>query len=223
MTNELVIVTNFVSRDITGLEVVGKVNELYSSVFNQLLVMLGIVATFVVVVLPYFLSVFQRRESRVQEAKLLAENKQKIDELRGTLRKEIEAEIQKEKSSLETLIKETEARVEKKAESASAQTYHIQAMFYFSKEAFESAIKSAIVAGSSYIKNDSLRNLPPILFLIQESLARLTKESFETESFVTFLDTFLEEVETADNEGLLSQTLTKLREDKKAASKRQKT
>ncbi len=221
MTNELVIVTNVVSREITGLDVVNKVNELYSSVFNQLLLMLGVVATIVVVVLPVFFSIFQRRERRLQEAELKTENQKRFDELKTKLHKEAEAEIAAKTENFEKLLKEAEKRVEAKADLAHASAYHVQTVLCLDKGLYVEAIESAISAGQMYLDHGEIRRIQRLLNSLKTSLEKLRKNDFEENDHLSdLINNFFEEVIKKDHKEVLADEIEELKKLKKTAMQR---
>ena len=218
MTNEFITATNFVSRDITGLEVVGKVNELYSSVFNLMLLMLGIVATIVVVILPVFFSIFQRRERRLQEAKLAAENRSQIDEIKRNLKKEIDDEVQSDIKKLKELMGVAEKRLKNETALARAGVFHIQAMFYNTQGTPHFGLESAIDSGDNYIEIEDHGNLQRILRVISTSLDKCNKSHFEKiEDLSARLDTFFERIKKCDNKNVLLDQLQQVKREKKNA------
>jgi hypothetical protein len=218
MTNELVIVTNFVSRDITGLEVVGKVNDLYSSVFNQLLLMLGVVATLVVVVLPIFLSIFQRRESRLQEARLNADFSARIENAKKDLEGKITT-LDEEKKAVEKALKEAEGRIEKKLSKSLAAAFHIQAFNNEERKDFAEAVKSSLVAAKYYLAADDLDNLDRVINILLASINNLNKSKIEEEELEEKLLTF--EKEMAKRPDVRADKMEEYFKAKKAALKRQ--
>jgi hypothetical protein len=202
MTNELIIATNVVSHDITGLDVVNSVNRLYSSVFGQLLTMLGIVATFVVVILPILFQIHQRRENRIQEAKLVADITAKANE------------------QVKKILQEAKELIDKRFANAKGFSFHLQANAGMSKLDYVDALQSSIWAAHEYLACRDHANLMQIMITVFNSLGKLTAKEMEEEGFEKKLSELEEKLNEANETGFLSITINKLAKEKKAALKR---
>jgi len=219
-TNFVVVTTtNFVSHDITGLDVVDKVNGLYSSVFNMMLAMLGIAATFVVFVMPYI----QRREGRLQEERISADFKAKMDSIKGDLENKI-LQLAEEKKDIEATLKEAEVRIEKNLARSLGAALQVQAVTKLGQKNIAEAVYSATGAALNFVEADDKSNLTRMLNLITDHLSQLTteqiKEHKRLEEKLAMLETKLKEIDEPD---ALIKKIQKFFEVKKAALKETET
>jgi hypothetical protein len=127
MTNELITVTNVVSREITGLDVVNSVNGFYSGAFDKLFgLVLALIALFGVI-LPIVIQIYQRRVMKVSEAELKAEMAKLLNEKKAELLQEVEKKFNAEKQIITASLKENIDTIEKRQNKAQGDVFQLQA------------------------------------------------------------------------------------------------
>jgi hypothetical protein len=195
-TNSITVVTtNFVSSDITGLEVVNKVNGLYSSVFNHFLVMMAIMGAVVGGVIPVLLERKQRREGRLQQKQMDEKFKLQLEKAQKNTDEKI-TKLDTEKQAIEKSLKETEGRIEKKLASLKGLIAHTDAITSFKEKNFPNALKSGVTAARSYLSGEEKINSQRILNLIIRCLEKLTKAQVQETELAERLSKLNEDLKT---------------------------
>jgi Tfp pilus assembly protein PilN len=121
MTNELLIVTNVISREITGLDVVNSVSGFYSAAFDKLFQLVLALGVLFGVILPILIQFYQRRTVRAELAKQLEEKKTE-------LLADIDKKFNAEKENISTSLKQNIATIEKRQNKAEGAVFRLQAL-----------------------------------------------------------------------------------------------
>jgi hypothetical protein len=217
VTNELVTVTNVVSRDISGLDVMNSVNEFYSGAFDKLFeFVLALIALFGVV-LPILFQVYQKRALKGEMATL-------FDEKKTDLLKQIGAKFEEEKKNNEKSLAEKSADIEKKLIRTEGYTFQIQGNMLAEQKHYLHAAESYLTAARRYCKSESGENLINILTvcLINGVLPKLLKKDIEKDSLKEGFDKLIKQLTEINKNGFLSDSIRKFEEALSEARKREK-
>jgi hypothetical protein len=126
MTNELVIATNVVSREISGLDVVNSVNGFYSGAFDKLFNLVLALIAFFGVIIPILVGIYQRRVMKVSESELKAEMAILLEEKKKELLTEIENRLKTEKEIIDKSLQSNSEKIERQLKSAQGGIFHLQ-------------------------------------------------------------------------------------------------
>ena len=208
-TNSITVVTtNFVSRDITGLDVVNKVSILYSSVFNHFLVMMGIMGAVVGGVIPVLLERKQRREGRLQEDRFNAEFKAQMAAAKSEYDSKF-ASLEAEKKIAEQALQDTEVRIEKKLKQARGTAFHVRASTHMERNNYVGAVRMGAGAIQHYLDSDDEDNLGRVIRLVTRALTHLNKEQIEKGKLADRLSKLETEIKEFSHSGSLSEDIEK--------------
>ena len=121
------------------MDIIEKINSLYSSQFNTLLWMMGIFVAFLGIVVPVLYYLLQQRLLRIERENIEDEMRRELNTLKEELKKENEASIDKRFENQEKLIQKEIFRIE-------AGIFHVQANFYLSLNQWSSSVLSFLNA-----------------------------------------------------------------------------
>jgi hypothetical protein len=222
MTNELVIVTNAVSHDITGLDVVNSVNGFYSGAFDKLFGMvLALIALFGVI-LPILIQIYQKRVMKVSESELKAEMATLLAEKKGELFNDVEEKFEAEKKSIQKQFDGLNKAIEEKFTKTEGYTAQLQANYYLRNNDFPRAALNFSHAALCYCVCDEGQNLMPIVDgLADDCLPQLSKKNLENGDLKENLDMLLEELRGKNKNGYLSTHIKALEKAMEEALKRE--
>ena len=133
MTNELITVTNVVSREISGLDVVNSVNGFYSTAFDHILWLLGTLILLLGIVVPLVFYFFQKRQLALKEKALSEELESQFAQLSQALKKENADFFSNEKIALKKEIERLEMEAQKQMSFVAAGICSVQANIYLEK------------------------------------------------------------------------------------------
>jgi hypothetical protein len=197
ITNHVVVVTNFVTCDVTGLDVVNKVNDLYSALFGHFLVMIGIMGGIVGVIIPILLQRFQRQEGRLQEERLNADFKAQM----ASARNEFDLKFSKllsEQNEVEARLRDADNKIEKKVAQASGIAAHVDAANHYNAKNFGICIRGAVFASREYIKAEDVKNLDITLGLVIGCLRNLSQQQLKEVEVLGRLSEMEEELKLSE-------------------------
>jgi len=178
-TNELVIVTNVVSHDITGLDVVNSVNGFYSGAFDKLFQLALALFALFGVALPILIQFYQKREMRIREAKLKVELLSTLEAKFNELEKAGKSVMQQE---FENLKKE----MARNSNDAIGTAFVFQAINYLERGMGKKAFALFAKTLAYSVKTEDLVNVQSALrFVTENALPKLTKKDFEDTAVVT--------------------------------------
>jgi hypothetical protein len=213
MTNELLIVTNVVSRDITGLDVVNSVNGFYSGAFEKLFqLVLALVALFGVI-LPILNQIYQRHVMKVRDAELKAEIAALLGKTKTELFNSVQEKFNSEKKNITDALKENIATMERRFAKAEGYVFHLQGNGNLDVGNFFAAAHDYCQAGKLYCQGEDGSDLMTIINLLgEEILPKLTKEDLEKEGLRNRLDELLKLIGKMEHHGFLSDAMRKFAE-----------
>ncbi len=200
VTNQIVVVTNWVTRDVSGMDVVDKVNDLYSSMFQHFLVMISLIAGIVGVIIPILLQRFQRQEGRLQEERLNADFRNQMIAAKNEFDTKFKR-ISDEQNKIEATLNNAQDEIKKKLAKAHAFTAYIDAYNQHRQNNHEQAVRAAIFAAKEYISADDEKPLIAVLEIVINSMAHLNMQRIEQENLADRfdqLDSSLREVVATD-------------------------
>ena len=221
MTNELVILTNVVSHDITGLDVVKSVNEFYSSAFTHLIAVIGSIVAIGGILIPYY---FQRREARLHLAQLRDDLGKAVGNAKKDIAEQMLNLLKAEKDELKEMVAQTKKDLEKQNARAMGMTLHNQANRSLEAGEQQDAAAEAIGAANWYCKGDDHTNLLRICTYLSETILPIIEaKDFEESDLQKKLEKFEDHLMDMNTNGFLQDTINSLRSERKAALKRIKS
>jgi hypothetical protein len=223
MTNELVIVTNLVSRDIPGLEVVGKVNELYSGFLNSLLAIIGIIAAFGGIVMPILIQIYQRRVMRVSEAELKAEMARLLEVEKKNLLDAVESKFTAEKSIIDETLQKKSDKILEQVKVASGGIFLIQGTNRMNENQMTEAAHDFCKAGELFCEGKAGAELAAAitnLILVVEH--GIDKEGLDYRGLIKRIEGLIAEIKKMDSSKFMQPQLLKLQLALDNASKKGK-
>jgi hypothetical protein len=222
VTNELVNVTNVVSREISGLDVVNSVNGFYSGAFDKLFgLVLALIALFGVII-PILVQIYQRRVMKVSESELKAEIKNLLEEKKKELMAEIENKLKSEKENIAESLKANTAIIERKLNNTTGGVYHVQGNGNLKEGRFANAAEDFCRAGLLYCKSKSGSDLGAVIKnLALHSLPKVGKKDFEVHNLEGQVNRLIEQAKLVDTENFLAIDLRVLQDASKQAKERE--
>jgi len=220
MTNELVIVTNIVSREITGLNVVDSVNGFYSGAFDKLFnLVLALIALFGVI-LPILIQIYQRRVMKVSEAELKAEMAKLLNEKKDELLQEVKKQFDAEKQIIATSLKENIETIEKRQNKAQGDVFQLQASNRGADDMVEKC-HDLCMAAEHYCKSNGGGDLSrSIRSLTVAVLPKLTGKDLERDGLNKRLLQILVELEKWNHNDVLADVIINFAEAIRLAKER---
>jgi hypothetical protein len=200
MTNELLIVTNVISREITGLDVVNSVSGFYSAAFDKLFQLVLALGVLFGVILPILIQFYQRRTVRAELAKQLEEKKTE-------LLADIDKKFNAEKENISTSLKQNIATIEKRQNKAEGAVFRLQALNRTANDSLETC-HDLCMAAEFFCKSDDGGDLIRTIKSLVEVLQKLTKEDLEKDGLGKRLEKILVELKKWNQNGLMFDLLT---------------
>ncbi len=195
-TNLATVATNIgvVVPNITGLDVVGQVNALYSSAFDKLFQLVLWMLGFVGVVLPILIPLYQKR---IMRSELKEQMEGLLITTEGRLREQIAENFSEEKKA-----------IEKRLSKAEGNAFHLQGQRNFDKGNFRQACADFCKAAELYCKAESGHVLTRTIKLIADKiLPHIKKDELEQGGLSGRLDELLKEVGKINKDGFLNDLL----------------
>ena len=222
MTNELATVTNVVSREITGLDVVSSVNRFYSGAFDHLFALvLALIALFGVI-LPILIQIYQRRVMKVSESELKAEMVKLFEEKKVELISIIEEKIASEKESITAALDKNTATIKKRLATAEGYSFHMLGNSSIEKGAFFAAGQHLCRAAELYCSSDNGADLQTVINILSETvLPKLNKKDLERNGFQSRLEDLFKQLGKMEHHGFLRAPLRDLAEALRQAKSRE--
>jgi len=222
MTNELVIVTNVVSREISGLDVVNSVNGFYSGAFDKLFqLVLALIALFGIII-PILVQIYQRRVMKVSEAELKAEMERLLEVKKIELLAVVEKQLASEKKEISSALEENTKLIKKTFLTAEGYAFHLQGNSEVASKNHYDACVSFCKAARNYTKSGgNFTDLTRVCNVIANTvLPMLTKKDLEKGDLDGRIDELLKHLkETEDTH--LTDTISNLSEAFRATRKRE--
>ncbi len=211
MTNELVIATNVVSREITGLDIVNSVNGFYSGAFDKLFqLVLALIALFGVII-PILVQIYQRRVMKVSESELKAEMAKLLEEKKKELLVEIENKLKSEKEQIAESLKNNTVLIDKRLDDANGAILHVQGNMNIRANQYIDACQDFCGAGELYCQSKSGRDLGAVLESLSAlTLPNVTKNDLESRGLNKRLEELIKKIRKTDTDRFLARNLEKL-------------
>jgi hypothetical protein len=213
VTNELVIATNVVSRDITGLDVVNSVNGFYSGAFDSLFkLVLALIALFGVI-LPILNQIYQKQVMKSRDSELKAENATLLEKTKTELLNSIEEKFKSEKETIAAALKKNTVTMERRFATAEGYVFHLQGNSNLHNGEFFDAAHDYCKASELYCQGDCGADLVTVINLLTKAiLPRLNKEDIEKEGLRGRLDELLKQVGKVEHHGFLHEPMKQFAE-----------
>ena len=221
--SEVVTITNFVAHDITGLEIVGKVNDLYSSTLSHLLTIIGIIVAIGAIGIPYVSHLFQRKEARLNLIQLKGEIAEAVIAAKRDLDNQNLERQKKEREEIQQLLNATKHEMQMSIAQVRGFTSHMVALINLDKKWNAGAAAEALGAIRRYCECKDHENLLVACnFLVDSVLPLLNKEDFEQRNLKLKFDKMEQVLNEENKTGFLTAIIDKISTERKAAAKREK-
>ena len=133
------------------LKILETVNQFYIDSFNQLIMITVMILTFVGVLMPILISLYQKRIFKLEQQEIknslleiLTSNLKEIEEKIDAKYSEKEKEYEKKISNLEKVM-------EQQSLKSLAKIYHLQGNSYLGTKHYYTALESFFAAGTNYL------------------------------------------------------------------------
>jgi Tfp pilus assembly major pilin PilA len=194
MTNEFV--TNVVSHDITGLDLVNSVNGFYSGAFDKLFQLVLCIVGFVGVVLPILLPFYQKWLMR---AELKTQLGKQMDNVKAEITGKIGEKFKDEKTETEEKFKALETLIKKEAHAATSNMFYVAAKNSEDEGRFKEALNldvQAIKQGVLYSNFIGVQHF--IRHTTKSVLPKMNKEHFSDVQFVSEIEAVMKSAGAAN-------------------------
>lgn len=141
---------------IDGLELVEKIDSLYNSAWNKLVIVGSIAFGIIGIVMPILLQWYQRKILSANEDKLKAIILNEAKNIKNNLKVEVQELIEKK-------LEQYEDKIEIINASSRAKTFHLQANSSVQLNRYKDAYSDYINAGFNYHESDDFLNLRRVL------------------------------------------------------------
>lgn len=207
------------------LQILEKLNSLYSGAFSQLVTYTVGVLAFVGILIPLGIASFQNRQMKRDQAALSREIASSLAEARVQLFKEIEDQMTIREAKVQQLVADVKAeinlQVSKIDRAAMARSLHLQASASLATSP-GSSTHDCLCAISEYVACSDERNLISVLRLLDSSLPKTDAAAFKLFDSEDASKNALKAIETLNTNGRYSQELKALRTGLADAKERRK-
>lgn len=175
---------------VTELELLAKVDAMYSSAWNRLVTYTGVLVALLGVAVPLVVTWAQMKHFRVEERRIASELdaqlQEKVSALKTTLTAEanaeaekLRAELQRERERTTAALRTLRRRARNSVRKTEAGIFHVQGLMAKRQNMYAVAVESlASAAGLQALVRDE-GNLARALNLISGCLSKVTKEDFD--------------------------------------------
>lgn len=204
-----------------SLEVLNKINNLYSGALNQIITYtIGLMA-FVGILLPILISFVQNRQFRRDHDAITSMIAKEITNAQEKLEKQISDTIE---DKFREFRLELLDQVQLKTRAVSGRVNHNQALSLYRDNQYIDAIYACTWAADDYLAAADEANLIRILNVMDPILNRLNKSDFEENTEIKVrLDRVIENIKEINSNGRYSNEITKLSKNISSALKREES
>jgi hypothetical protein len=152
----------------TSLEIISKVDQLYTNALTHILVFTGFMVILTGVITPFFVSIYSKRLHKLDEA----ESRQKIED-------ETKAALSELRVEFDRYCKEADIRLAAGADRAFAATQHMQGNQQFVDKKYGASAVSYLEASAQYLRAGDYYNLLRVLRSLEvDVIPKLTRLDF---------------------------------------------
>ena len=164
------------------LEILEKVNALYSGAFTQLITITGIILAFSGILLPVIITIYQNRQLELKKKSLEMLINNNSENIESKLKDEIKKYFEAESEAFKTEINRLEEELAKSKTAASAQTLHIQGVSSIENGDYITALNSLLKATHYYAVCGDERHFQRVLNSVTDRcLPNLCNDIFKSE------------------------------------------
>jgi predicted ATP-dependent protease len=170
------------TNTVSSLELVTKIDALYSGALGHILTLVTIIVGFVGVFVPVFLYVFQNRLAKTEEAKIELRISQAVENALAQLKEDFDSYQKRNDEKMEHALARLVKFQKAEAGRSFAATLHLQANNQAVSEDYCNAAVSYLEAAGKYLLGGDYYNLIRVLIeLDKKILPKLTKFDFESD------------------------------------------
>lgn len=209
------------------LQILEKVNALYSGAYTHLLTITLAILAFSGVILPLVIQMIQNRTFRTEQAALQGQITTKIDAAKNELKSDLGKSFDEEKKALEDIVKrEVEtlnARFTEQVSAAKGASFFLQGRTLQERQLFGPAARDFAYAADLLFKGADEMNSQRAMKQLRSCLSHLNKETFEeTVDLEGYLATLLETLDKNNTNERFRDTITEITSDMQSAKRKSK-
>jgi hypothetical protein len=169
---------NILINDYKSTDVIDKVNNYYDNAWSKLIYLLSIIGAITVVILPYFLTLQQKRELKLNKLDFQEDVDRKIIELENKIINFNKIEIEKLRQEIENLNKNITEKQNEEIAKIYAMTYYLQGLNAKTTNNSDLIVKSFTSTINHLIKGKSSPNIKLSLdYIIDAIRDKIKKQS----------------------------------------------
>jgi hypothetical protein len=204
------------------LKILESVNQFYSQSFSQLIVITVSVLAFAGIIMPIFISMYQKKIFNLDHKLIESNLNSKINKLIKVKSEELNNEIESLHKLYDDKIDKLEESFNKKMHANMGSILHVQGFSYKSEKAYGNALDSFIKAAVHYIKSDNESNLRRVIDHINLCLAQLNSKDFDIfDNIPNDFDNLIEDLNKYNENDRYRDDIQSMKRNMKAAIKRE--
>ena len=167
------------------LEILEKVNQFYSQSFEQLILITIVILTFVGVVLPILIMLYQKRLFKLEQQEIEISIKNNLSIELKTIEDKIRNEYKEKELEFESKILRIEEEIKIQSSKSLGGILHVQGNGYYLSQKYIRALESFIEASGNHLTAKNESGLKRLLAQINTCFDNINKKQLEEEENIT--------------------------------------